>query len=221
MKIKNIEIHWLGNAGFLIKNSKVIYIDPYNIKDGSEKADFILITHSHYDHCSLQDLDKIITPDTKILIPADCQSKVLRFDFPIKMVLVEPGKEFDFVDFRVSTVPAYNIDKSFHPKEENWVGYVIKFGDVVIYHSGDTDVIPEMKNLTGYNKEGVELVALLPVGGRFTMSAEEAAEAVEIINPDLAIPMHYNSVIGTLDDAKEFKELCESKGFRVEILEKE
>jgi len=221
MKINGIELKWLGHAGFQIKNSKVIYIDPYNIKEGLEKADLILITHSHYDHCSFADLDKIIQEGTKIIAPPDCQSTIAKFNIPVKIEIVEPNMELDLGEIKLSALPSYNIDKHFHPQNESWVGYVIKFEGVIIYHSGDTDVIPEMQKLTGYKQPGKEFVALLPVGGRFTMSAEEAAEAASIIKPTLAIPMHWGSIVGTEEDAKEFCELCKDNDIKAEILEKE
>ena len=221
MKINGIELRWLGHDGFLIKNSKAIYIDPFNIKDGLEKADLILITHSHYDHCSLADMEKVVQEGTKVVCPADCQSTIAKFNVPIKIELIEPGQELDLGEVKVAAIPAYNIDKNFHPKEESWVGYVIKMNDCIIYHAGDTDLIPEMQKLTGYKQQGKEFVALLPVGGRYTMTAEEAAEAANIIKPTLAIPMHWGNVIGTEEDAKEFVELCKEKGIGAEILEKE
>ena len=231
MKINDIELKWLGNAGFSIeyknkssensKDSLMIYIDPYKIKEGFRKADFIFITHGHYDHCSIEDINKIIKEDTKMIIPAECQSKITRFDFPIKMVIVEPERDFNLNGIKFVTLPAYNVDKSFHPKEAEGVGYLINFEDTIIYHAGDTDVIPEMQKLTGYKQQGKEFIALLPVGGRFTMTAEEAAEAADLIKPTLAIPMHYGSIIGSKEDAKEFKELCEEKNINVKILEKE
>ncbi|MCK5150093.1 MBL fold metallo-hydrolase [Candidatus Pacearchaeota archaeon] len=230
MDIGNIEIKWLGHSGFLIKSSapggvpspegKVIYIDPYNLREGSEKADLILITHSHYDHCSVVDINKIIKEGTKIIMSPDCQSKIAKFDVQIRMEVAEPNQEFMFGDIKISTFPAYNLHKPFHPKDESWMGYLIKIGDVLIYHAGDTDVIPEMQKLTGYQLDK-KFIALLPVGGRFTMTAEEAAEAAKIIKPFLAIPMHYGNFVGTERDAQEFKELCEEEGIRVEILEKE
>jgi L-ascorbate metabolism protein UlaG (beta-lactamase superfamily) len=221
MKIGNIELKWLGHSGFLIKNSKVIYVDPYQIKENSEKADLIFITHSHYDHCSVADMQKIVKEGTKIIMPADCQSKITRFEVPINMEIIEPNQEFELGEIKVSTLPAYNVDKHFHPKDESWVGYLIKMNDVLIYHPGDTDLIPEMQKLTGYKQPGKEFIALLPVGGRFTMNAEEAAEAAKLIKPSIAIPMHYGSIIGSKDDAQEFKELCEENNIKVEILEKE
>ena len=220
MKIGEMDLIWLGHSGFLIKNSKVIYIDPYNISENPEKADIVLLTHSHYDHCSVADLRKIVKKGTKILMPADCQSKIARFEEGIDIKIVEPGKEFNLGDLRITTIASYNIDKSFHPKDEGWVGYILVNGNVVLYHAGDTDVIPEMSKLTGYKQKGKEFVALLPIGGRFTMSFEEAFEAVKKIKPDLAIPMHYGSIVGSEDDAKEFIEMCKEEGINAKILEK-
>jgi L-ascorbate metabolism protein UlaG (beta-lactamase superfamily) len=221
MNIGEIDLKWLGHSGFFIKNSKKIYIDPYNIKDGMEKADIILITHSHYDHCSVADIERIVKEGTKIILTADCQSKITRFDVPIKMEIVEPGKELDLGEVKISVIPAYNTDKHFHPKDEGWVGYLLKINNLIIYHAGDTDLIPEMQKLTGYKQSGKEFVVLLPIGGRFTMNAEEAAEAAKLIKPTLAIPMHYGSIVGGIEDANEFKELCEENNIRCELLLKE
>lgn len=221
MKIDAVEIRWLGHSGFLIKNSKVIYIDPYNIKANSEKADLILITHSHYDHCSVADMNKIIKEGTKIVIPADCQSKITRFDMPIRIEVIEPGQQLTFGDIRISTLASYNVDKPFHSKNEYWVGYLIEVDSIFIYHAGDTDVIPEMQRLTGYKQSNKKFVALLPVGGRFTMTAEEAVEAAKIIKPSLAIPMHYGSIVGSEEDAQEFCNLCKEEGIEAQVLVKE
>ncbi len=218
MKVGEVDISWLGHAGFLIRNSKIIYVDPYNIKEGLPKADIILITHSHYDHCSVADLNKIVQDGTIIVCTPDSQSKIARFEVPIRMEIMEANNEIDFGSVKVSTLPAYNIDKTFHKKGEGLVGYLIKLNDVIIYHAGDTDNIPEMERLTGYNKN---FVALLPVGGRYTMTAEEAVLAAKKIKPTISIPMHWGSIVGTKEDALEFKELCEEEGLRVEILEKE
>lgn len=224
MKISNVEIKWLGHDGFFIKNldtKKNIYIDPYNIADDLEKADLILITHGHYDHCSVVDIEKIIKEGTKIIATADCQSKITKINALIHLEIVEPNQEIDLWNIKILTTPAYNIDKHFHPKDAHWVGYLIKINSVVIYHAGDCDVMPEMQKLTGYKQPGREFVALLPVGGRFVMNPEEAAEAAKILKPTLVIPMHWGSIAGDEDGANEFVELCKEEGINAKILEKE
>ncbi len=217
MKIGDVELSWLGHSGFLIQNGKVVYIDPYNICEDLPKADLILITHSHYDHCSVSDLQKIVKDGTRIIMTVDSQSKIARFNVPIRMEIVEAGQELDLGNIKISVVPAYNVDKPFHSKDEGLVGYLIKMNDVIIYHAGDTDLIPEMQKLTGYNKN---FVALLPVGGRFTMDSSEAFEAAKLIKPSVVIPMHWGSIVGTREDAEEFRGLCEGEGIKCEILDK-
>ncbi|MDD5700174.1 MAG: MBL fold metallo-hydrolase [Candidatus Nanoarchaeia archaeon] len=221
MKAGGVEIEWLGHSGFMIKSpdNKIIYIDPYSINENSEKADLILITHSHHDHCSIADINKIIKPNSRVVITADCQSKIMKTNIPIKIEITEPGQEFDFGNIRISSIPAYNKDKSFHPQDESWVGYIIKINGTTVYHAGDTDVIPEMQKLTGHKKNGSELIVLLPIGGRFTMNVEEALEAAKIIKPNIAIPMHYGSIVGSREDAEEFVRLCKNEGINAEILE--
>ena len=221
MKIEEVDLKWLGHSGFLISNSKVIYIDPYKIKSGLPKADIILLTHGHYDHCSVEDLDKIVKEGTKIFMTADCQSKIARFQTPVFMQVVEPNQEYEVGSIKICTTPAYNIDKSFHPKEEGLVGYLIKMNSLIIYHAGDTDLIEEMQKMTGHNQPDKKFIALLPVGGRFTMSAEEAVEAAKLIKPSIAIPMHWGSIIGSREDAEEFKLLCGEAKVNCEILDKE
>ncbi len=221
MKIGELEIKWLGHSGFMIKNHKVLYIDPFNIKADSEKADIILLTHSHYDHCSFADIKNITKEGTKIVLTADSQSKITRLEVPVDIQIIEPNRELNIGDIKILAVPAYNTDKSFHSKGEEWVGYIIKMKDILIYHAGDTDLIPEMQKLTGYNQPDKKFIALLPVGGRLTMNAEEAAEAAKLIKPALAIPMHYGGIIGTSQDAEEFVKLCKEQGIDAMILEKE
>jgi len=218
MKIGEIEIKWLGHSGFLIKNSKIIYIDPYGIKE-SEKADLILITHGHHENCSIEDLSKIVKHGTKIIATADCQSKINRLNSQIKMEIAEPKKELIFGDIKISVFPAYNINGNFHPKDEGWVGYLIKINDSLIYHSGDTDVIPEMKNLTGYKQLNKKFIALLSINGRFTMGAEEAIEVAKLIKPSVIIPMNYEN--SEKKYVSEFVQLCNEEGIKAEILEKE
>jgi len=221
MKIGLVDLKWLGHSGFLIKyGEKNIYIDPFKIPENMEKADLVLITHSHYDHCSIEDLVKIIKDGTNIFVPADVQSKITKLDKKIEMQIMEPGDEIEILGMKVEAMPAYNLKKSFHTKSEGWLGYVLKIENTIIYHAGDTDLIPEMEKLTGYSKKGNDFVALLPVGGNFTMNAEEAAEAAKIIKATYIIPMHYGSVVGEKGDAVKFCEIGSDGGVSCKILEK-
>jgi L-ascorbate metabolism protein UlaG (beta-lactamase superfamily) len=212
MKIGEIGLRWLGHSSFIVEGEgKRIYIDPYKVE--GEKADIIMITHPHYDHCSVEDINKIVKDGTVIVIPADCQSKIARLE-GVDMKILGAGQSLDIDGVKIGAIPAYNINKEFHPRDEGWLGYVIKINDTVLYHAGDTDKIPEMDKLQG--KVGV---ALLPVSGVYTMTAEEAASAASVIRPSLAIPMHWGSVTGDENDAKRFVELCEEARIMAEILE--
>jgi L-ascorbate metabolism protein UlaG (beta-lactamase superfamily) len=205
MNYKNIQIEWLGHSGFLINYGKIIYTDPFQIdsKSAETKADVILITHEHYDHCSIEDIKKIVKPETLIITVPDCQSKLTQIADKVKsIVLVKPGDRFNLLGAQFEVVPAYNINKKFHAKENEWVGFVIFVNGVKIYHAGDTDAIPEMDKLMNID------IALLPVSGTYTMDAAEAAASANKIKPKLAIPMHYGSGVGTQDDAENFKKLC-------------
>lgn len=220
MEIGGIKLSFLGHSGFLIANEKRIAIDPYNISDGLEKADLILITHSHYDHCSIKDIQKLSKKGTIVIVPADAQSKITRIE-DIEMQIIEIGDELEFGAIKISAVPAYNVDKDYHPKSDGWLGYIVKMHNVVIYHAGDSDKIPEMAKLSGYGKEGNKFVAILPVSGKYVMTAEEAAEVASLISPSIAIPMHYGAgVAGTIEDARRFVKICTETGLKAEILEK-
>jgi L-ascorbate metabolism protein UlaG (beta-lactamase superfamily) len=220
MKIKDVDIDWLGHSSVRIKTKdKTIYIDPYQLTS-SGKADMILITHSHYDHCSLQDIEKIVKDGTIIICTADSQSKITRIQKDIKIALVQPGSTLKIGKIKVHAIAAYNANKRFHQKSEGWVGFVFQFNSVVIYHAGDTDLISDMYKLTGYSKKGNYFVAFLPVGGTYTMNPEEAAKAASVIKPSLAIPMHYGNIVGNISHAKNFVEMCEGYGIKAKILEK-
>ena len=209
IEIDGVQIEWLGHASFRIKaQNKVIYIDPYIIDSDPAPADYVFVTHEHYDHCDLAVFPKIQTPDTKIFAPPGCISKIHQ-----KFQIVNPGDAFDEGFMKIKAVPAYNIGKPFHPKTIG-CGYVLNVSGVKIYHAGDTDTIPEMANLA---EEKIDL-AVLPVGGTYTMNPREAAKAVEMIKPKKAMPMHWGKIIGSKADAEKFKELV-SDTSEVVILE--
>lgn len=199
MIIDNISIEWLGHASFKIKtDGSTIYIDPFDIKS-EEKADIILITHGHYDHCSINDIRKIAREGTVIAAPPDCLSKVSSIN-KVKIIPVEPNKSYDINSLKIETVPAYNINKKFHPKENDWVGYVLNIQNKRIYHAGDTDAVPEMMHLQNID------IAMLPIGGTYTMDVKEAAKAANMIKPKILIPMHYNKIQGTEAEPEELKQ---------------
>lgn len=191
--IENIK--WLGHASFQIKDGKVIYIDPWKLET-VEPADIILVTHEHYDHCSTQDITKIQKESTIIVAPEDCANKLSG-----NVKTIKPAEVLTVAGVAIEAVPAYNIGKSFHPKSNNWVGFMLTLDNTRIYHAGDTDLIPEI------NETGLDF-ALLPIGGTYTMNAREAAHLANKIRPKVAIPMHYGSIVGSASDAQEFKRLC-------------
>ncbi|UCB47374.1 MAG: MBL fold metallo-hydrolase [Spirochaetota bacterium] len=195
-------ITFLGHATFKIKGSRIIYTDPYMIQS-IEAADIILITHSHFDHCSVEDITKICSEKTGIIASKDCIDTLN--EFPGKVIGLEPDEKTEIGGVPVEAVRAYNINKSFHPKSSNWNGYLFNLDGVRYYHPGDTDKIPEMDNIQTD-------IAFLPVGGTYTMDAKEACEVVKLINPKVAIPMHYGSIVGSEKDAETFVECAGGKG---------
>ncbi|MBN2111488.1 MBL fold metallo-hydrolase [Candidatus Woesearchaeota archaeon] len=200
MDIDGIRIEWLGHAAVRIILGMVIYIDPYQVSS-NEKADLILITHGHYDHCSVEDIQKIAKHETIIIATTDCTSKFAGKVEAADLRLAVPGKKFEVGEVKIEAVPAYNPKKQFHPKSNDWVGYIVEVKGKRIYHAGDTDVIPEMEKINAD-------IALLPIGGTYTMTPEEAAEAANKINPKIAIPIHFGAIVGTKADAEKFKALC-------------
>jgi L-ascorbate metabolism protein UlaG (beta-lactamase superfamily) len=210
-----VKITWLGHDSFKIKNGKTVYIDPYEIK-GGEEADILLISHDHDDHCSPQDVKKIISAKTTIITTAESKRKLSKTKAK-EIRVAKPGQKILIDDVSIETIPAYNINKfrspghPFHPKENEMLGFIITMNAVRIYHAGDTDFIPEMKLLN------VD-VAFLPVSGTYVMTAEEAAESTKHIKLKVAIPMHYGSIVGDEGDAERFRTLASCE---VRVLSKE
>jgi len=185
-------IHWLGHATFRIEDGRTqIYVDPWKLPAGAPKADAILITHSHFDHFSAEDIAKIEQPTTTFVAPADVAAKLKGKH----VVTAAPGGTYKVGTLSVEAVPAYNVGKEFHKKSEKWVGYVVTLSSGVrVYHTGDSDVTPEMK--------GVKTdVALMPCGGTYTMTAAEVAQAANAFKPAVLIPMHWGDIVGSRADA--------------------
>jgi L-ascorbate metabolism protein UlaG (beta-lactamase superfamily) len=213
MKLLNLDFTRIAHDAFRIAGSQVIYTDPYKIAKHDE-ANIALISHEHFDHLNLDDLNKVIMPGTTIVASPLCKGglqgvkvKEIRF--------LDPGGKFTVGKVEIEAVPAYNVNKFrepgkvFHPQSEKRLGFIIRMDGTTVYFAGDTDVIPEMKSIRCE-------IALLPVSGTYVMTAEEAAEAARIINPKIAVPMHYGAIVGSDADAKKFKSLV--KNCQVEII---
>ena len=200
------KIVWLGHDGFRIDAGKTIYFDPYQI-EGGPVADLILVSHEHFDHCSPEDIKKIQGPETVIVTEKD-SSKKLTGDVRV----MKPGDVLDLGDVKIEAVASYNTDKDFHPKKNDWLGFVVETQGVRVYHAGDADFIPEMKDLE------VD-IAFLPVSGTYVMTAEQAVKAALAIRPKLAIPMHYGAIVGDEQDAVRFEKDLDGK-VDVRILKK-
>lgn len=189
------KVKWFGHATVKLSGSKIIYFDPYQITQ-NDQADIILITHEHYDHLSPKDLEKVQTRQTIIVVPSGTKN------LPRGQIrTIKPGERIIIEGIEIQAVPAYNINKAYHPKAAGYVGYVVKLDGITYYHAGDTDLIPEMKNIHPD-------VAFLPVGGTYTMTAAEAARATADIRPKVAVPIHWGAIVGSRQDAENFKKLA-------------
>ncbi len=203
-------IHWLGHDSFRIDGSRTVYVDPWKISRPTPSADVILVTHDHYDHLSPDDIAALAMSSTVVVGPVAVTEQLPDF----QAMTVSPGDTVSAGGVTVTAVPAYNIDKFkapdqvFHPREAGYVGFVIELDGRRIYHAGDTDAIPEMRDV-------VCDVALLPVSGTYVMTADEAARACQMIRAEVIVPMHYGDIVGSDADAKQLSRLC---GAAVEIL---
>ncbi len=208
--VEGVEIRWTGHDGFRFDtNNKRVYVDPYKlIKEYNDKndADILLISHNHFDHLSVEDINKIINKNTKICTSEECIDSLKKNYATNEIILLKPGETKKLEEgITITGIEAYNTNKNFHPKKDRKIGFIIEMNNLSIYHTGDTDIIPEMRNL---NPD----VLLAPVSGTYVMTAQEAIKATnEIIKPrKLAIPMHYGTIVGTVKDAEDF-----SKGVNV------
>ncbi len=199
-------LSWLGHDGILYQNKKTIYFDPFQIA-GGPAADIILISHDHFDHCSPEDVKKIQTKDTIIVTESDSAKKLSG-----NIEVIKPGETKTVQGISIEAVPSYNTNKDFHVKAKGWLGFIVTLDGVRVYHPGDTDFIPEMKEIKAD-------IAFLPVSGTYVMGPEEAVEAAKVLKPKIAIPIHYGAIVGTEEDAKKFAELLKGT-VEVRILQK-
>ena len=185
------------HSSICIKDKLTLYFDPFRILSDTHDADIIFVTHSHFDHYSLEDIKKIINETTILVFPKSMENDVNESGLKNSFVFVEPYEEKEIKGYKVKAVPSYNIGKPMHPKENNWVGFIVEIDSQKVYVCGDTDDISEI--------EKIECdVVLVPVGGFYTMSALEAAHFVNNIKPKVAIPTHYGTLVGEKTYGDEF-----------------
>lgn len=197
--LENISI--IHHSSIKFSDNIKIYFDPYEINENNNDADIIFITHNHYDHYSENDIKKIYNSNTKFIITKDLEKELLNLGIKKEnIVTVAPNNNYNVLDISFKTIPAYNINKPFHPKENNWVGYLINYNNFTYYIAGDTDITEDNKLIKCD-------VAFLPIGGKYTMNYKEAAELTNIIKPKIVVPIHYGLIVGTTEDAIEFSKL--------------
>ena len=207
--LENIQV--LTHSSIKISKNKIIYIDPFNIEKNYNDADIIFITHSHYDHYSEKDIEKVRKENTFFVVPEDVKIELLHKGISNnKIESVKPNQTSEILGIKFEAIPAYNVNKKFHPKENNWVGYIIEIDGTRYYIAGDTDI----------NEDNLKVkcdVCFVPVGGTYTMDYKEAAQFVNQIKPKIAVPIHYGSIVGTMQDAEQFISLLD-ENIKGEIL---
>lgn len=196
--VDNIDVLAHSCIRIATPEGKVAYFDPFMVADAPHDADVVLLTHDHYDHYSPEDLAKVANERTTIVAPRTIVGSLLgKGEDQTRIVAVDPGQTLNVAGIPVETLPAYNVDKDFHPRANNWVGYIVTIGGERIYVAGDTDITPE-------NQQVMCDIALIPAGGTYTTTAEEAAQLVNIIHPRVAIPTHYGAIVGAKEDGATF-----------------
>ena len=182
-------------------DNKIIYIDPYSLTSNANDADLIFITHDLYDHFSIEDIKKVEKSNTIFIIPESMLENAIKSGIKENRIIkIKPNQNYKYENLKIETIPAYNVNKKFHPKENNWVGYLIEYNNVVYYIAGDTDI-------TNENKKVKCDIAFVPIGGTYTMNYKEAAKLINEIKPKFVVPIHYGKIVGTKQDALNFEKL--------------
>lgn len=199
--LDNVEV--FCQSSIKISKDKIIYFDPFKISNKYSDADIIFITHDHYDHYDKDSILNIKNDFSYIVIPNSLLDQVSSYFDKDKILVVEPNKEYSFAGITFKTIPAYNLNKKFHPKDNNWVGYIVNINGTSYYAMGDTDVTFEAKEVCCD-------VIFVPIGGTYTMDYKEAAEYINFVKPNMVVPIHYGSVVGDMSLGEDFKNLLDS-----------
>lgn len=208
MNTSNIEVN--TQSSIKLTFDKIIYFDPYKIENNKHDADIIFITHNHYDHMDTESIEKIKNNNTIIIAPKSMEKVIKNIEFK-DYIFLNPSDEINIYNFNVKTIASYNINKTFHPRKNNWLGYIVTYNNISYYIAGDTDKTEE-------NEKVKCDIAFIPIGGHFTMDVSEAEELIRIINPKIVIPIHYGSIIGTPEDGQKLISALEDTN--IEVIEK-
>ena len=200
MKLEHITVN--TQSSIRIGGSAIVYFDPFQIEDQAHDADLILITHGHYDHFSPESLMRVMKENTVLAGPLSMKKEISGIAGGREQHFLSPGETVRIGELQVRAVPAYNRLKPFHTKGSKWLGYIVTMDSVRYYAAGDTDAVKELSAVSCD-------VALVPIGGKFTMDAKEAAKLVNVIRPQAAIPIHYGSIVGKKEDAEIFRKLVD------------
>ena len=193
-----------------ISLDKIIYFDPFKIDDNASDADIIFITHEHYDHFDKASIDKIKNDNTVVIAPKSMEKVINSIEFK-DYIYLDPNEEINIDGINIKTIPAYNIEKNFHPRENNWLGYIMNYNNITYYIAGDTDKTKESETVKCD-------IAFLPIGGYYTMDVNEATELAKIINPKVLIPIHYGSIVGDKEYGQQLKDNLSDTN--IEVIEK-
>ena len=208
--LDNIEV--FTQSSIRIKNAySTIYLDPFRLKEEPHDADYVFITHPHYDHFSIEDIKKVIKRETIMIVPEKMEDDASELRPEVKdFVAVKPGIYKEINGLEIETVPAYNTIKPFHPKRAEWLGYILRIDNKRIYISGDTGATKDARQVKCD-------IALIPIGGTYTMDVKKAAELINLIRPEYAIPTHYGSSVGNKTDGQTFASLVKKP---IKVIEK-
>ena len=208
LNTNNIEVNTQSSIKLVL--DKIIYFDPYKIEEDKHDADIIFITHNHYDHMDVDSILKVKNENTIIVTPKSMEEIIKNIEFK-KYIFLNPGDDINIESINIKAIPAYNIEKTFHPRENHWLGYIVTYNNISYYIAGDTDKTEDNEKIKCD-------IALIPIGGHFTMDVNEAAELIRIINPKTVIPIHYGTIIGDASDGKRLANILSDTN--IEIIEK-
>lgn len=190
------------HSSIRIGGTTVLYFDPFRIPAATNDADIVLVTHAHYDHFSPEDIEKIRHPKTLFVMPESLREEAFEYGFTMEnTIFMKAGENTAVSGVSIEAVASYNVDKPMHPKENGWLGYLVNVEGICVYVAGDCDAMPERILCD---------IAMVPIGGTYTMNPQQAAEWINGMKPEIVIPTHYGTLVGTPQDVEDFEPLVDA-----------